>query len=66
MTDSNAAALHASLLTLDTHIDIPWPPGPDPFTDGPRRVDMPKMVRGGLGAGSFTRLVNRSEDARLL
>ena len=53
----NAATMHLSLVTLDTHIDIPWPPGPDPFTDGPRRVDMPKMVRGGLSAGSFVAYV---------
>ena len=31
----DAAALHASLLTLDTHIDIPWPASPDPFEDSP-------------------------------
>ena len=34
-------ALHRGLLTLDTHIDIPWPTTPDPFLDGPRRVDLP-------------------------
>ena len=50
---SHAAALHASLVTVDTHIDIPWPPGPDPFEDGPRRVDVPKMRRGGMAAGCF-------------
>jgi membrane dipeptidase len=47
------AALHQSLLTLDTHIDIPWPTGPDPFLDGTRRVDLPKMKRGGVRAGFF-------------
>ena len=50
-------ALHRGLLTLDTHIDIPWPTGPDPFLDGPRRVDMPKMLRGGLAAGCFVAYV---------
>lgn len=50
-------ALHRSLVTLDTHIDIPWPPGPDPFQDGQRRVDMPKMQRGGLSAGCFVAYV---------
>ncbi|GAB0115443.1 dipeptidase [Acidisoma sp. C75] len=45
--------LHEQLLTIDSHIDIPWPPGPSPFEDGPRRVDLPKMRRGGLGAGCF-------------
>ena len=51
------AALHGSLLTLDTHIDIPWPAGPDPFLDGNRRVDLPKMRRGGVGAGFFAAYV---------
>ncbi len=45
--------LHDALLTIDSHIDIPWPPGPSPFEDGPRRVDLPKMRRGGIGAGCF-------------
>lgn len=48
-----ARQLHDSLLTVDSHIDIPWPPGPSPFEDGPRRVDLPKMRRGGIGAGCF-------------
>lgn len=60
MTD--AAALHASIVTIDTHIDIPWPGGPDAFVDAPRgkearRVDLPKMRRGGLGAGCFAAYV---------
>ncbi len=45
--------IHDGLLTIDSHIDIPWPPGPSPFEDGPRRVDLPKMRRGGIGAGCF-------------
>ena len=49
----DAAQLHAGLVTIDTHVDIPWPPGPSPFEDGPRRVDLPKMRRGGLGAVCF-------------
>lgn len=62
----DAAALHASLLTLDTHIDIPWPASPDPFEDSPpgrlgdglsRVVDFPKMARGGLRAGCFAAYV---------
>ncbi len=54
MTDPTA--LHRSILTLDSHIDIPWPGGPDddPFTDtAKRRVDLPKMRRGSLRAGCF-------------
>lgn len=65
MSDSvttDAAALHASIVTIDTHIDIPWPSGPDAFVDAPRgrearRVDLPKMRRGGLGAGCFAAYV---------
>jgi membrane dipeptidase len=58
----DATALHAGLLTLDTHIDIPWPGGPDAFTDSPRdktgrRVDFPKMRAGGLRAGCFAAYV---------
>jgi len=45
--------LHARTLTLDTHVDIRWPDPPDPATDGPMRVDFPKMARGGLRAVTF-------------
>ena len=56
------AALHATLLALDTHIDIPWPTGPDFFEDTPRdqtgrRVDAPKMRAGGMKAGCFAAYV---------
>ena len=51
------AALHAAVVTIDTHIDIPWPTGPDPRGQGARRVDLPKMRRGGLGAGCFAAYV---------
>jgi membrane dipeptidase len=54
---TDARALHHSLLTLDTHIDIPWPTGPDAFEDTRRCVDLPKMRRGGLGAGCFAAYV---------
>ena len=50
-------ALHASLLTLDSHIDIAWPDPPDPFTATDRRVDFGKMTRGGLRAGCFAAYV---------
>jgi membrane dipeptidase len=62
-------SIHRTIVTLDTHIDIPWPSGPDPFQDGPRRVDLPKMVRGGLSAACFVAYVPQisrtpaSEDA---
>jgi len=55
MTD--AAALHRATLTLDSHIDIPWPNGADPFTATDRHVDLPKMRDGGLDAGCFVAFV---------
>lgn len=42
-----------TLLTLDTHIDIRWPDPPDAATETDRRVDFPKMARGGLNAAVF-------------
>ena len=54
---TDTLSLHHSLLTMDTHIDIPWPTGPDPFEDGPRHVDLPKMRRGGITAGFFVAYV---------
>ena len=65
----DAQTLHRAIVTLDTHIDIPWPSGPDPFHDSSRRVDLPKMQRGGLSAACFVAYVPQvtrtpaSEDA---
>jgi membrane dipeptidase len=42
-----------TLITLDTHIDIRWPDPPDATTETDRRVDFPKMLRGGLNAAVF-------------
>jgi membrane dipeptidase len=53
ITDPDAARIHAATLTLDTHVDIPWPDTPDPAGETARRVDFPKMRRGGLGAVVF-------------
>lgn len=53
MQDQEAAAIHAATLTLDTHVDIPWPNTPDPAGETQRRVDFPKMRRGGLNAVVF-------------
>ena len=58
----DSGSLHAEIVTIDTHIDIPWPSGPDPFEakprgPGARRVDLPKMRAGGLGAGCFAAYV---------
>ncbi|MDE8346204.1 MAG: dipeptidase [Acidocella sp.] len=49
--------LHAGLLTLDSHVDIPWPEGPSPFEDGPRCVDLPKLRAGGIAAVCFAAYV---------
>ncbi|HWT09930.1 MAG TPA: membrane dipeptidase [Roseomonas sp.] len=46
-------AIHAATLTLDTHIDIRWPEPPDATGETDRRVDFPKMLRGGLKAAVF-------------
>ena len=46
-------SIHSSLLTLDTHVDIPWANAasvPDPFEPSARLIEFPKMVRGGLHA----------------
>jgi membrane dipeptidase len=53
----DAILIHRDIVTLDTHIDIPWPTGPDPFHDGARRVDIPKMLKGGLSAACFVAYV---------
>ena len=49
--------LHRRLLTLDTHIDIPWPDGPAFTGDTMRRVDLEKMRRGHMAAGCFVAYV---------
>jgi membrane dipeptidase len=59
-------ALHRSLLTLDSHIDIPWPSGPAFAAETPRRVDLPKLRRGHVAAGCFAAYVpqtRRSDEA---
>ena len=42
------AAIHAATLTLDTHVDIPWPAMTDPSQPTGRCVDFGKMLAGGL------------------
>jgi membrane dipeptidase len=49
--------LHRRLLTVDTHIDIPWPDGPAFTAETSRRVDLPKMRRGHLACGFFAAYV---------
>ncbi len=53
---SGNEGFHQSLLTVDTHIDIPsalGTIGADFRKDGPMQVDIPKMRAGGLDAGFF-------------
>ncbi|MGK7867231.1 dipeptidase [Falsiroseomonas sp. E2-1-a20] len=51
------AAIHAATLTLDTHVDIPWPDTPDPAGPTTRRVDFAKMQAGGLKSVVFIAFV---------
>jgi membrane dipeptidase len=64
---TNDTVVHRETLTLDSHIDIPWPEAEDPFTPTKRHVDLPKMVAGGLDAGCFVAFVPQgarsAEDA---
>lgn len=53
---AEAARLHAATLTLDTHVDIPWPNPPDPAGETALKVDFPKMRRG-LDAAVFVAYV---------
>lgn len=53
LSAAQSHAIHAATLTLDTHVDIPWPNTPDPATPTSRRVDFGKMRAGGLKAVVF-------------
>ena len=71
MQDSNEAvlekkarAIHDRVLTLDTHIDIPFDfatPAVDPGVRGNFQVDLPKMEEGGLNAGFWIVYVGQTE-----
>lgn len=54
-------ALHNQILTLDSHIDIPWPNPPNPFAPTTRCVDMLKLTAGGLRAGCFAAYVPQGQ-----
>lgn len=59
---------HDNLLVLDSHVDIPWPPGLSPFEDGARCVDLPKLKRGRVAAVCFAAYIpqgRRDEAAHL-
>nr|WP_298794929.1 dipeptidase [uncultured Acetobacter sp.] len=62
LSSSSAEALHRALFTLDSHIDIPWPDQGDAFeeTDA-RRVDLPKMQKGGMSAGCFVAYIGQAK-----
>jgi membrane dipeptidase len=47
------AEIHAETLTLDTHVDIPWPEMVDPRGVTQRCVDFTRMKAGGLKAVVF-------------
>ncbi|GAA4484880.1 dipeptidase [Gluconacetobacter asukensis] len=51
---------HSALLTVDTHIDIPWPDRGD-FTQDTdyRHVDLPKLRRGGIAAACLVAYVGQ-------
>ena len=53
---SHAQYIHQSIVTLDSHIDIPITLGEgeaDPGLNGSMQVDLPKMREGGLDIGCF-------------
>jgi membrane dipeptidase len=53
---ARARTIHDRVLTIDTHDDIPFnfaTPEVDPGVRGPRQVDIPKMVEGGLDVAFF-------------
>ena len=61
---AHARAIHARVLTIDTHDDIPFDfatPSVDPGVRGDRQVDIPKMREGGLDAGFFVVYVGQGK-----
>lgn len=61
---AHARDLHQSVITVDTHVDIPGnfaTPDVDPGVRGNRKVDIPKMVEGGLDAVFFAVYVGQGE-----
>jgi membrane dipeptidase len=63
-SDADARAIHQRVLTLDTHVDIPFnyaTPAVNPCTGTSAQVDMPKMRAGGLDAAFFIVYVGQTE-----
>jgi membrane dipeptidase len=59
-----AGRIHDSVLTLDTHVDIPFNYATeevDPGVRGDFKVDLPKMEEGGLNAAFFIVYVGQTE-----
>ncbi len=59
-----ARGIHDRVLTIDTHDDIPFnfaTEEVDPGVRGNRKVDIPKMVEGGLDVGFFVVYVGQGE-----
>ena len=62
-----ARGIHDRILTIDTHDDIPFnfaTEEVDPGVRGDRKVDIPKMVEGGLDVGFFIVYVGQGERDR--
>ncbi|MEN3975509.1 dipeptidase [Emcibacter sp. SYSU 3D8] len=62
----DAADIHARILTIDTHIDIPGgyaTPKHDPGVKGDLQVDLPKMAEGKLDAGFFIVYVGQGHES---
>ncbi len=61
--ETEVARLHSRMLTIDTHVDIPWNYATslvDPNSDSRLHVDIPKMYRGGLDAAFFIVFVEQT------
>lgn len=59
-TPDAVQAMHRSVLTLDTHVDIPWPDRGDFATGADSRcVDLPKLREGGMGAACLVAYVGQ-------
>ena len=59
-----AHAIHDRVLSIDSHVDIPFDfatPDVDPGVRGIRQVDLPKMVEGGLDAAFFIVYVGQTD-----
>src|SRR5690606_18325198 len=62
--EARARAIHERVLTIDTHIDIPFnfaTPEVDPGVRGESQVDLVKMEEGRLDAGFFIVYVGQTE-----